>query len=1545
MATKTIKNIALPILLPAIACAIQWLLWDQVQPFMWIFFYPAVFFSAQLGGRWVGMAATVFSAFLSVFFFSGVPFSLQVESPTETYSTLVFIWMGVLFSDLQERFREDHRKLHDSESKLRKLNDELEKRVEERAHELTEKQQRFHNLFDNMLEGVQLLGFDWRFLYLNQTAEIHNRRPNHELMGMKFTEVWPSVEGSPFFALVKKCMEERTPGVVENEFAFLDGSQQWLEFRMQPVPEGVLIVSLDITERKKVESAIRRNEERYRYLFENNPHPMWAYDLDTLLFIAVNDSAVEKYGYSRSEFLRMSIADIRPAEELPRLMEFLEVGRSGMQNTGKWIHELKNGSRIIVEVSTHSLTLDGHRAVLVVAQDVTEREKIEMNLRASEERFASVFRFNPAAIAITQYDDNTFSDVNEAWEDMTGYTKAEAIGRTAFELQLWNSPEERAQMVHSVTDQGKVRMEMQMRKKSGEVVDLLMDAETIEINGKNYLLTMAQDITLRKKSERALHESNEIAQAILNAATESVFLMDIDGRVIASNSTAALRFNRAMPELIGANIYDLLPSHVAENRKHWMETVVREQYSVRFEDALYGVWMENSIYPIFDEAGRVRQVAVYGRDITDRKHADEALRESEQRFFTIFQSSPVGISLIDISTREIIDVNEAFLKIWGYSRADVLGRTSAELNMNFDPEEKKETREKLERMGFLKNQIIHSTKKTGEEIVVLYSTEIMELSEDSYLVTSMEDITTRLKAEQDLIDSNERFTELADNIANIFWVSEPGTRNPIYISPAFEKITGMSVDQVIQLPDGYLDVLHWEDRAILEKARIVEEQGRKTDIQYRIIRPDGSIRWMRDKGSPIFDKSGRVIRVVGIASDITEQVEAERRVNESELRFRQIAENIGEVFWMTDSRSNKLIYVSPAFESIWGITTKQIYEDNGLFLLSIHPEDRQIMLAAEERQARGEFTELEYRIIRTDGTMRWIHDRSFPIFDEQGEPVRTTGIAEDITRRKEVDIALRESENKYRVLSEELEERVRQRTAEVQDLYNNAPAGYHSLDAAGRIIMINQTELNWLGYDQEEMIGQLFSKFLHPASIPIFQANFPAFKQTGFLRDLELDFLRKDGSVMPVMINATAIYDERGGYLMSRSTMFDNTEHKAAEEAMRNANFELARAMRMKDEFLASMSHELRTPLTGILGLSEAMQLEIYGSLNEKQRNAVSNIEVSGRHLLELINDILDVSKVEAGKLELQVGEFSLKDLCHSSLQLTKGLASKKRQKVKFNMVPEYLGMAGDARRLKQVVVNLLSNAIKYTPEEGELGLDVSADEEEKIVNICVWDKGMGISPFDMKRLFQPFVQLDGSLARQQTGTGLGLVLVKRLVELHGGCVKVESKPEEGSRFIVSLPYTNARPVEQNQAPARVEPLIAAPLIAGVPVTVMIVDDNELNIEMLADFLRSQNFNVEWSLSGHDFLDRVQSVRPNIVLMDIQMPVMDGLEAIRRLRMMNAPGVNSIPVIAVTALAMPGDREHCLEAGANEYVTKPVQLRDLERMINAFISEVDRRNS
>jgi signal transduction histidine kinase/CheY-like chemotaxis protein len=392
------------------------------------------------------------------------------------------------------------------------------------------------------------------------------------------------------------------------------------------------------------------------------------------------------------------------------------------------------------------------------------------------------------------------------------------------------------------------------------------------------------------------------------------------------------------------------------------------------------------------------------------------------------------------------------------------------------------------------------------------------------------------------------------------------------------------------------------------------------------------------------------------------------------------------------------------------------------------------------------------------------------------------------------------------------------------------------------------------------------------------------------------------------------------------------------------ANAELARAARLKDEFLASMSHELRTPLNTVLGLSETLQEQLYGPLNKRQHKSLRSIEKSGRHLLALINDILDVSKIEAGKLGLEIGPVSVELVCQASLGLTKQIAQKKRLKVSSSFDSAVEIVQADQRRLKQILVNLLSNAVKFTPEGGAISLEVVGDVEREAVHFTVWDTGIGISPEEMERLFQPFVQLDSSLSRQYTGTGLGLALVRRLTELHGGGVSVESEVGKGSRFTVSLPW---------QGPAgAVEPVGEPELAeAGTPLAVgaaqrpeaerpliLLAEDNEESINTIQDYLLAKGYRVVVARDGAEAIERAREERPELIVMDIQMPGMDGLEATWRLRAGAAQSVATIPIIALTALAMPGDRERCLAAGANEYLSKPVSLKGLVKVIEVQLN-------
>lgn len=398
------------------------------------------------------------------------------------------------------------------------------------------------------------------------------------------------------------------------------------------------------------------------------------------------------------------------------------------------------------------------------------------------------------------------------------------------------------------------------------------------------------------------------------------------------------------------------------------------------------------------------------------------------------------------------------------------------------------------------------------------------------------------------------------------------------------------------------------------------------------------------------------------------------------------------------------------------------------------------------------------------------------------------------------------------------------------------------------------------------------------------------------------------------------------------------------------ANAQLERAARLKDEFMANMSHELRTPLNTILGLSEALQEQVYGTVTLRQKRALTNIEESGRHLLSLINDVLDVSKIEAGKLQVELSPVAVDSLCHSALNFIKQSVAKKQQELVLELDPIVKVIYGDERRLKQILVNLLSNAVKFTPNSGRIGLRVQGNPDEEFIQFTVWDTGVGIAAEDMGRLFEPFVQLDSRLARQYEGTGLGLALVYRMTKLHGGSISVESAFGKGSRFTVSLPWPNQEQLAMSSSMLRMAEQVRSPATIveskfllyedraqtnrpadGARLKVFIVEDNETNIDTFTDYLQASGYEVDVARNGMEALARLRESKPDLILMDIQMPGMDGLEVMQQVR--KEKTLQHIPIVALTALAMPGDRDRCLAAGADEYLSKPVSLRRLVYLI------------
>jgi signal transduction histidine kinase/CheY-like chemotaxis protein len=533
-------------------------------------------------------------------------------------------------------------------------------------------------------------------------------------------------------------------------------------------------------------------------------------------------------------------------------------------------------------------------------------------------------------------------------------------------------------------------------------------------------------------------------------------------------------------------------------------------------------------------------------------------------------------------------------------------------------------------------------------------------------------------------------------------------------------------------------------------------------------------------------------------------------------------------------------------------------------------------------------------------------------------------------------------------------------------IFNSANFSSIATDARGVIQIFNVGAERMLGYTAAEVVntitpadisdpGELIARAtalsaeLSTPIAPGFEAL--VFKAQHGIEDIyELTYIRKDRSRFPAVVSVTALRDDLEtiiGYLLIGT---DNTARKQVEEErrrleqrLRDQNAELERASRMKSEFLANMSHELRTPLNAIMGFSEVLTDGLMGDLPDHQRALIGNIFNSGEHLLALINDILDLSKVEAGKMLLDLEPVPLNSLFQSSLSIVKEKAASRRIQLKLNAAEGLGSIQADGRKVKQIVYNLLSNAVKFTQDGGSVSLNASRvlragvgqpcaawphrafplpdSEFGEFVKITVTDSGIGISPAGLQELFQPFSQIDTGLARRFDGTGLGLVLVKVLAELHGGSICVESAVGAGSSFSVWLPVRAA--AEGQAATGQPLPLPPVDTPAGAPIALVVEDDGQ-SAELIRLQLEAQGFAVLHAVSAETALTMAVARPPSLITIDIMLPNMDGWELLARIK--QVPALRRIPVVIISIVA---DRARGFALGAAAIMQKPVARQEL----------------
>ena len=645
---------------------------------------------------------------------------------------------------------------------------------------------------------------------------------------------------------------------------------------------------------------------------------------------------------------------------------------------------------------------------------------------------------------------------------------------------------------------------------------------------------------------------------------------------------------------------------------------------------------------------------------------------------------------------------------------------------------------------------------------------------------------------------------------------------------------------------------------------------------------------------------------------------------------------------------------NPAAERLFGYSVDEVL---GKSIFMMIPSDRvQEEMIFIEHVKRGERMEnFESIRLHKDGSPRDVSFSISPLIDAIGTVVGASKIARDIT-------AIKQSQSQLRDITNAL----------------NNTALVAITDVNGTITFANDKFCEISKYSREELIGQnhrILNSGHHPHN---FFANMWKEIASGKIWQGEIKNRTKDGCFYWVDTTIIPFINDRGNPYQYLSVRQDITNLKRNES-------KLMQAIRLKDEFLANMSHELRTPLNAILGMSESLQEQILGPINTRQSDAISMIEKSGEHLLSLINDILELSKIESGKLELDIEKVAIEQLCKSSLSFVKQQAFKKQIQINVKLSQDLGEMILDQRRMRQVLINLLTNAVKFTATGGKVTLEVyyeplemafvehkslkailqpnSTDwkyedcdlKNSRYLCFSVTDTGIGISPADQEKLFQPFVQIDSKLNRQYEGTGLGLALVKRIVELHGGNVRLRSKLNEGSCFTVRLPYicqapntegispthssiapkTNTKGISQSDNKSDIASEKFDDRKVVNPPLILLAEDNEANIMTVSSYLKAKEYRVIIAQNGVEAIAITKEKRPDLILMDIQMPVMDGLTAIAQIRL--DPSLIDIPIIALTALAMETDRDRCLAVGANEYMSKPIKLKQLDLLMQKLL--------
>ncbi|MFN3650229.1 MAG: PAS domain S-box protein [Armatimonadota bacterium] len=881
----------------------------------------------------------------------------------------------------------------------------------------------------------------------------------------------------------------------------------------------------------------------------------------------------------------------------------------------------------------------------------------------------------------------------------------------------------------------------------------------------------------------------------------------------------------------------------------------------------------------------------------------EDLRRTNSTLQALINGSPLALMILDEQGRVEL-WNPAAQRLYGWSPEEVLGQVLPTI-----PEDRQdEFRESLRRI-FDGEQIIglvtRNQRKDGSPLdVSVWWVALTDADGSTRCLRIVEDISERVRADEELRMQAQVLESMTEGVSV---TDESGVI--LYTNPAEDVMFGYERGELIG------------QRVTVQNAYPPEENERRVAAVIDELKRGHSWfgEWLnrRKDGSTFFtyaritalELAGRRYWIC-VQEDVTERKRAADALRDSEERFRQIAESIHEVFYVLDPWEPRVLYVSPAFEAVWGRPWETLYETPGSLLEAIHPEDHRSVAGLLARLRSGERTEAEYRIVRPDGEIRWLLDRAFPIRDAEGRVTRVTGAATDITERRQTDETLRR-------------EHALRKTIEASML-----AGVAATDLEGVQTYVNPAFCRMLGWSEEELLGcRAPYRYWPPEELERIEATFRdtlagQVPPTGF----ELRFRRADEERVDVLVLPSALRNPAGEITGWLASVHDITHQKRLEADLRERAEQLAEADRRKNEFLAMLAHELRNPLGALRSALQVLRLS-----SPEQAAFQRALAVAGRQLQQqtrMVEDLLDVSRITRGRLQIVREPVDLAAVVRDTAEDARSGIEAAGLTLSVELPEGPLLVEGDPVRLGQILVNLLSNAVKFTDPGGRI--EVRLEREDADAVLRVRDTGVGIAPELLPRIFQSFTQAEQTLDRSRGGLGLGLALVRGIAELHGGTAHARSEGDRrGSELVVCLPLSPQAADEELPDSADAAGEARSSSRFG-PRRVLLIEDNADVAATLRDVLELWGYEVEIAATGPAGLEAARRGAYGVILCDIGLPGLDGYGVARALRA--EPATAATPLFAVSGYSQDADRRQAEEAGFDLHLAKPVdpvRLREL----------------